>query len=296
MKFYLDFEATQFSERIISIGCVAENGKTFSTLVKPTLKKDKVNKFITKLTGITNEMLANAPSADAAFVSLHEFVQVNTKGNDKAEYFCYGTSDKQFLERTANRMSNKQSIIFTRHLQENIQDYSQIVKDYFNTTDDIGLKRLYILVEEKLIEQHHDALEDAQMLCAIAKNLKNKCKPEDVEKLAAIPKTPKLQPDSSNLLPKAPRKFIEWTGDKWEVDTGASAEDWSISVQAGPHIKYFNSKEILMMWLMRYFTSGLSIKNIEHQNKVYSKIDLALATNKHSWGLTWTERKINNNA
>ena len=44
MKFYLDFEATRFSNRIISIGCVAENGNTFSTLVKPG-KKKKVDSF-----------------------------------------------------------------------------------------------------------------------------------------------------------------------------------------------------------------------------------------------------------
>ena len=29
MKFFMDFEATRFSNRIISIGCGAENGNTF---------------------------------------------------------------------------------------------------------------------------------------------------------------------------------------------------------------------------------------------------------------------------
>ena len=43
MNFYLDFEATRFTNRIISIGCVAGNGETFSTLVKPGDKK-KVDK------------------------------------------------------------------------------------------------------------------------------------------------------------------------------------------------------------------------------------------------------------
>ena len=54
MRFFVDFEATQFSNRIISIGCVAANGNTFSTLVKPG--KKKITKFITDLTGITNEI------------------------------------------------------------------------------------------------------------------------------------------------------------------------------------------------------------------------------------------------
>jgi hypothetical protein len=29
MNFFIDFEATQFTQEIISIGCVAENGKSF---------------------------------------------------------------------------------------------------------------------------------------------------------------------------------------------------------------------------------------------------------------------------
>ena len=73
MNYYLDFEATRFSNRIISIGCVAETGETFSTLVKP-VNKAKVDKFITELTGITNEMLETAPTADAAFLDLYYFI------------------------------------------------------------------------------------------------------------------------------------------------------------------------------------------------------------------------------
>ena len=32
MKFFMDFEATRFSNQIIEIGCVAENGATFQTM------------------------------------------------------------------------------------------------------------------------------------------------------------------------------------------------------------------------------------------------------------------------
>ena len=34
MKFFIDFEATQFKHKIISIGCVAEDGSYYETLVK----------------------------------------------------------------------------------------------------------------------------------------------------------------------------------------------------------------------------------------------------------------------
>lgn len=31
MKYFIDFEATQFSQEIISIGCIREDGQTFSS-------------------------------------------------------------------------------------------------------------------------------------------------------------------------------------------------------------------------------------------------------------------------
>ena len=46
MNFYIDFEANQFSDRIISIGCVSESNKTFYTLVKPCKDKEKLTSFI----------------------------------------------------------------------------------------------------------------------------------------------------------------------------------------------------------------------------------------------------------
>ena len=43
MKYFIDFEATQFTGVIISVGCINENGDEFYSLVKP----DKpITKFI----------------------------------------------------------------------------------------------------------------------------------------------------------------------------------------------------------------------------------------------------------
>ena len=44
MKYFIDFEATQFSNEIISVGCVREDGKEFYSLVRP--EKRKLTKFI----------------------------------------------------------------------------------------------------------------------------------------------------------------------------------------------------------------------------------------------------------
>ena len=104
MNFYIDFEALQFSEQIINIGCLAENGKSFETYVKPP-KGEKVNKFITDLTGITNEMLAGAPSADEAFSDLFDFI-IDNSDDTKPCYYCYGDSDKGFIAKTLKKMVN----------------------------------------------------------------------------------------------------------------------------------------------------------------------------------------------
>ena len=95
MDFYLDFEATRFSNRIISVGCSARNCSTFSSLVKPP-KGDKVDKFIEELTGITNEMLEEAPTADEVFSELFDFISDNSNGN-KPTYYVYGNCDIDFL-------------------------------------------------------------------------------------------------------------------------------------------------------------------------------------------------------
>ena len=51
MKYFIDFEATQFSNEIISVGCVREDGETFYSLVN--VQRNKITPFITDLTGIS---------------------------------------------------------------------------------------------------------------------------------------------------------------------------------------------------------------------------------------------------
>ena len=129
MKFFLDFEAMRFTNKIISIGCVAENGNTFESLVKPSDKK-KVDKFITELTGITNEMLVDAPNADVAFANLFKFIADNAKGT-VPEYYVYGNCDADFLKATVKSMRNPLSIMCAQAIAGNLIDYASVVKKFF---------------------------------------------------------------------------------------------------------------------------------------------------------------------
>ena len=86
MRFFIDLEALQFSGRIISLGCVADNGETFYTLMKPSKSKERVNQFITNLTGITNEMLETAPTSEDAFTDFLKLVSIQSAGFPT--FFC----------------------------------------------------------------------------------------------------------------------------------------------------------------------------------------------------------------
>ena len=123
MNFYIDFEATQFTEEIISIGCVAENGNTFNCLVVPSDLK-KITPFITKLTGITREMVEEEGySPEMAFCHLMTFVKENN-GDELPVYYCYGNQDKTFLKNTINHMHNFNMMVFASSVRDMMVDYS----------------------------------------------------------------------------------------------------------------------------------------------------------------------------
>lgn len=287
MQFFIDFEATQFSERIINIGCVASNGATFSTLVKP-VKNDKVNKFITDLTGITNEMLVDAPTADEAFNALFDFVLQNgPKGNH--QYYCYGNCDTQFISRTVSHMSDTRAIVFAKMLQHELIDFATDVKAFFKTPNAIALRKVYSLIQNSTVEQHHDALEDAQMLCEVVTHLANKCVAEDREKLANMPKT--VKPVAKNRLSKAPEKFLAWPNDKFAADTGADETNWKVIAWVGPHTKHFDSMETAVYWAIRYLTKGMSIKNLDHQKLVEDRIRAGALSGKMPYSFNWSIRE-----
>lgn len=125
MKYFIDFEATQYTGEIISIGCVDENGREFYTLVQP--RKIKITKFITKLTGITSEDLQNAPTADEAFSAFYDWIE----SGKKSEFYCYGRSDAEFITHTMRNASSLYAKQALKLIRENLFDYSETVKNIF---------------------------------------------------------------------------------------------------------------------------------------------------------------------
>lgn len=283
MKFFIDFEAAQFSGYIISIGCVSECGNTFSTLVKPSRKK--LTPFITKLTGITDEMLADAPTPDAAFLLLMEFAKEESC-SDIPEWYCYGKEDKEFIKHTLHRMSNFYSIIFAQSIMSNLHDYSQDVKDYFEnfSVNPPSLLKTFLFLNEKGEEtQNHSALEDAEMLKSICEQLKEKASPEDAEAVYSMKVAPKIECSS---LPKYVQRWThESRNRKWK-NCEEQEKDSTIVAVADNHICYFKDIEMATYWINHYI-KAVALKDKKNFEKTKSKIEEVLNTGKPYCGLTW---------
>ncbi len=283
MKFYIDFEATRFSERIISIGCVAENNATFQTLVKP-VNKAKVDNFITELTGITNEMLAVAPTADEAFNRLFDFIELNSYGS-MPEFYIYSNSDVSFLSHTTRFMQDPRATMCALAIQGTAIDYAIPVREYFKANSDFSLRKVYMLINSKTeLVQRHDALEDALMLKNVAENLYKKCKPEDKELLAAIP-SQKRPGKNGN---KAPEIFVSWNNySKWEAPT--YDKTWVIKAkdQHTDRTKYFKDIETACLWVIKYGGVKLSPKKPENIKRVINNIMNSTTNNKCRYNCFW---------
>lgn len=177
MNFYLDFEATQFSERIISIGCVADNGNEFNTLVKPP-KGDKVNQFITDLTGITQEMVEKADCADLCFLALREFIRSESNG-EETFFFVYGNADSHFIERTVAKMIDPEARKFAYKLGASLIDFSEITQRFFRMN--VSLKNAVAYFRQEEVQQNHHAIDDAELLRELVYMINHNDMPEVID-------------------------------------------------------------------------------------------------------------------
>ncbi len=158
MKYFVDFEATQFSNEIIEIGCVREDGAEFKSYVHA---EKKLTQFIINLTGITQETIDNAPSSDEVFSNFYKWLQ----GDTDIEFYCYGNSDIDFVRKNLRMSKNFEAQAALSMIGMALNDYSNSVKKHFGLIKNIGLVKVlahYRGVES--IEQNHDALEDAKYL------------------------------------------------------------------------------------------------------------------------------------
>lgn len=159
MKYFIDFEALQFSGEIISIGCIDENGREFYSLVRPKQIK-KLTEFITDLTGITSEDLENAPDAEEVFSEFYNWLDTDRK----TAFFCYGNNDAVFVARTLRKIKNFYAQCALSLVKANLSDYSIDISKHFGIKQSIALKKLVEYYRNEEITQKHNALDDARFL------------------------------------------------------------------------------------------------------------------------------------
>lgn len=299
MKFFVDFEATQYTEEIIQIGCVCENGKTFNTYVRPA-KDHKVGKFVKELTHITDEMLAEAPDADTAFMDFCLWVTENSN-YEPAEYYCYGDSDTRFLTRTAKYMTKFMPHMFAMSMANSLKDYSAEVKQFF-MAGPISLFHVFSLIEKDPAEQKHNALEDALMLKEVVNRLHNECSREDGEKIAkakveAKIKAKEVEPPKTysgkKPVPEVVKKWLQGIG-RWNADTQATEENYRVKATftlEPTKVKYFDNVETAALWVIHFWAKGRSVKSPGHIQDTIKAIKNCPNYHGFTWEIVEKEEK-----
>lgn len=160
MKYFVDFEAAQFSNEIIAIGCVNELGDTYYSLVSA---KKKISSFITNLTGLTQDMIDDAPTADVVFSRFFSWC-AHTAGKDVPEFLCYGNTDTSFTKTNFKSATDFRAKAILGYLSTGLVDYAPLVQKHFGLIKQIGLAKVADYYRGYSLVQTHNALDDAQLL------------------------------------------------------------------------------------------------------------------------------------
>lgn len=163
MNFYIDFEATQPEQEIISIGIVAGNGETFYSLIKPQFSS--ISQYITDMTGITPEMANKANSFDTIMSQVWHWCRKQEDNITLWSIYVYGDSDVEFLKSTLPNAKSEAAILITSIMIATIKDYSIEVAKYFHGTT--SLIKAFNYLKSLEDKQKHNALEDAMMLAEV---------------------------------------------------------------------------------------------------------------------------------
>ena len=155
MEYFIDFEASQFAEEIISVGCVDENGRSFYSLVRPQ-KPKKVTEFITKLTGITRAEAVAAPTADEVFAGFFEWLDKS----ESVRFYCYGDCDRRFALNTICSVVDFRAQTALSLIIANIIDFSVELRRHFKMKRSVGLAKVVSYYRREVVVQQHNSLDD----------------------------------------------------------------------------------------------------------------------------------------
>ena len=170
MNFFIDFEATQFSNHIISVGCISEKGVPFYIGIDPTADSLHVGHFVSLMVASYMQKAGHKPiilmGGGIVFSQLLEWVKEQSE-NEKPHFYCYGTSDKHFVKTNFDESETFTASQMLSYLYTDMEDYSDIVKAHFGLNQNISLLKVYNYCSKEDKTQSHNALEDATMLLEV---------------------------------------------------------------------------------------------------------------------------------
>ena len=134
MRYYIDFEASEAEQKIISVGCIREDGQEFYSLVNVD---DPITPRIEEITGISQEEIDNAPEGKEVFSNLYDWLSQD----ELPEIMCYGDGDFDVLVdvRSSDIFSSMSDKINATvgSLKENIDKEANKYNADFETAKDI---------------------------------------------------------------------------------------------------------------------------------------------------------------
>lgn len=277
MKYFIDFEATQFSNEIISVGCVREDGDTFYSLVN--VAKNKMTNFITELTGITKEDIETAPSSDEVFIKFYDWL---SQDKSRAQFFCYGNNDISFIKKNLNKATTVKAQMALSILTLHLIDYSKCVSRHFGLIKSISLKKVLAHYRQvKEIEQNHNALEDAFFLKEVYEKIHTEddvveCPFPEYDKFDA----PEEQKPSLNIIKKLQITVDKFMDDAVEFDVLQVS-----SKKGGTIIKRFSGKDATLNYVIGLMPA--ETQAIAQPRNVASRLIKASTQNKSYCGRWW---------
>ena len=166
MKYYIDFEASEAQQKVISIGCVREDGKEFYSLVNVD---DLITPKIEGITGITQEDIDNAPLSKDVFSNFYDWLLED----ELPEIMCYGDGDLTFVYNSMESATSLKESSILSFLYLNMIDVTDEIKQHFYVNKTISLEKLGKHYNPDMEDQNHNALDDAKLLKSVYEQMKS---------------------------------------------------------------------------------------------------------------------------
>lgn len=250
MNIYLDFEATQPKQEIISIGAVAENGSTFYSLVKPQLSS--IDKFISNMIHISPEELEQAKTIDQVLIDFDMWVYELEPDIMKCRFISYG-NDSQFVKSTIPAITDEHAFITAAVLLLKIEDSTKDTFKFFHGS--ISLINAFNYIQEEANKQKHDSLEDAIMLKKVYEYMLNN---EPLREHPFRSKNENHMPSGTFWCKKNKKERIN-----------------------------FNSCEEAVNWLIENEIGYKENKEVIHKNRMDNRIMMSIRKNEPYFGYRW---------